>query len=50
MLPVRQDRATKVLTYIADVIVNGHPEIEGKDVKEIARRPASVSRCRCRWP
>jgi pyruvate carboxylase len=28
-LPVRQDRATKLLTYIADVIVNGHPEIVG---------------------
>jgi pyruvate carboxylase len=26
-LPVRQDRATKLLTYIADVIVNGHPEV-----------------------
>ena len=24
-LPERQDRATKLLTYIADVIVNGHP-------------------------
>jgi pyruvate carboxylase len=26
-LPFRQDRATKLLTYIADVIVNGHPEV-----------------------
>src|SRR4029077_11238507 len=26
-LPQRQDRATKVLTYIAEVIVNGHPDI-----------------------
>ena len=25
--PSAQDRATKVLTYIADVIVNGHPEV-----------------------
>jgi pyruvate carboxylase len=28
-LPTRQDRATKLLTYIADVIVNGHPDIPG---------------------
>ncbi len=25
----RQDRATKLLAYIADVIVNGHPEVRG---------------------
>ncbi len=35
----RRDRATKILTYIADVTVNGHPETEGRprppaDVKE----------------
>jgi pyruvate carboxylase len=29
-LPVRQDRATKLLTYIADVIVNGHPDVRDK--------------------
>jgi pyruvate carboxylase len=29
-LPPRQDRATKLLTYIAEVIVNGHPEVGGK--------------------
>jgi pyruvate carboxylase len=29
-LPHRQDRATKLLTYIGDVIVNGHPEIRDK--------------------
>src|SRR5262249_56625333 len=29
-LPARQDRATKLLTYIADVIVNGHPDIGDK--------------------
>jgi pyruvate carboxylase len=28
----RQDRATKVLTYIAEVIVNGNPEVAGKPV------------------
>ncbi len=29
-LPVRQDRATKLLTYIAEVIVNGNPEVAGR--------------------
>jgi pyruvate carboxylase len=28
-LPTRQDRATKLLAYIGEVIVNGHPEIRG---------------------
>jgi pyruvate carboxylase len=26
----RQDRATKILTYIADITINGHPETEGR--------------------
>ena len=26
----RQDRATKILTYLADVTVNGHPEAQGR--------------------
>ncbi|MEM0978144.1 MAG: pyruvate carboxylase [Pseudomonadota bacterium] len=26
----RQDRGTKVLTYIADITVNGHPDVEGR--------------------
>ena len=26
----RQDRATKLLTYLADVTVNGHPEVKGR--------------------
>ncbi|MEL6608159.1 MAG: pyruvate carboxylase [Pseudomonadota bacterium] len=35
----RRDRATKILTYIADITVNGHPETEGRplpsaDVKD----------------
>ncbi len=33
----RRDRATKLLTYIADVTVNGHPEARGR-----ARPPADV--------
>ncbi len=28
----RQDRATRLLTYIADVTVNGNPEVKGKPV------------------
>ncbi len=28
--PKRRDRGTKVLTYIADVTVNGHPETKGR--------------------
>ncbi|MCC5976363.1 MAG: pyruvate carboxylase, partial [Rubellimicrobium sp.] len=28
----RRDRATKILTYIADITVNGHPETEGRAV------------------
>ncbi len=27
----RRDRGTKVLTYIADISVNGHPETDGRD-------------------
>lgn len=34
----RQDRATKLLTYIADVTVNGHPETKGRP------RPAAQAR------
>ncbi len=33
--PRRRDRATRLLTYIADVIVNGHPEVKNR-----ARPPA----------
>ena len=33
----RRDRATKLLTYIADVTVNGHPETKGR-----AKPPAQV--------
>ncbi|MBB2973447.1 pyruvate carboxylase [Mesorhizobium sp. RMAD-H1] len=34
----RQDRATKLLTYLADVTVNGHPETKGR-----ARPPADAA-------
>jgi pyruvate carboxylase len=39
----RQDRATKLLTYIADVTVNGHPE-----TKDRPKPPADAARRRCR--
>ncbi|HEY2352698.1 MAG TPA: pyruvate carboxylase [Candidatus Acidoferrum sp.] len=38
----RGDRATRLLSYIGDVILNGNPEVKGKsapDVHEIARIP-----------
>ena len=39
-LPPRRDRATKLLTYIADVTVNGHPETRGRALPPAdARRP-----------
>jgi pyruvate carboxylase len=48
-LPERQDRATKLLTYLADMIVNGQPEVVrmwGEKTKErvaaIPREPAPV--------
>ncbi len=27
----RRDRATKILTYLADISVNGHPDVEGRE-------------------
>ncbi len=38
-IPRRKDRATKLLTYIADVTVNGHPE-----VRDRPRPPAQAPR------
>jgi pyruvate carboxylase len=36
----RQDRATKILTYIADITVNGHPETAGRPLPSAhARAP-----------
>ncbi len=36
----RRDRATKILTYIADISVNGHPETEGRATPPAhARKP-----------
>jgi pyruvate carboxylase len=38
-LPHRQDRATKLLTYIGEVIVNGHPEVKARSNKPEAQAP-----------
>ena len=35
----RKDRATKVLRYIADVTVNGNPEVKGKRIPERLKAP-----------
>ncbi len=37
VFPKRRDRATKLLTYVSEITVNGHPETEGR-----AKLPASV--------
>ncbi|MCI0682697.1 MAG: pyruvate carboxylase [Gemmataceae bacterium] len=37
-LPYRQDRATRVLTYVADIIVNGHPEAAVRQLAQSPRR------------
>jgi pyruvate carboxylase len=39
--PTRQDRATKLLTYIADVIVNGNPLVKDRPIAT-RRAPAAV--------
>jgi pyruvate carboxylase len=36
-LPTRRDRATKLLTYLGEIIVNGHPDVKG------GRRAGGVS-------
>lgn len=43
-LPQRQDRATKLLSYIADIIVNGHPEVGTKSKDSGASKSAAIPR------
>ncbi len=40
----RRDRATKILTYIADITVNGHPETEGRPQPAAEARAAACRR------
>jgi pyruvate carboxylase len=35
----RRDRATKILTYVADITVNGHPETAGRPMPPAEARP-----------
>ncbi|WP_425092479.1 pyruvate carboxylase [Tropicimonas sp. S265A] len=37
--PKRRDRATRILRYIADISVNGHPETEGRPLPPAQARP-----------
>ena len=41
-LPLRKDRATKILTYIADTILNGNPEVKDKARPEKLARGGSA--------
>ncbi len=41
LLPERQNRATKLLTYIGDMIVNGNPLVKGQPAAT-RREPAPV--------
>jgi pyruvate carboxylase len=38
----RKDRATKILSYIGDVIVNGHPEVRRQGEGEIGRQGEGI--------
>jgi pyruvate carboxylase len=40
--PERRDRATRVLTFLADVIVNGNPEVRGRLPAEATAVPVNV--------
>lgn len=40
--PVRQDRATRLLSFIAEVIVNGNAEVKGKKFAEVTRELAPI--------
>ena len=42
----RQDRATKILTYIADITVNGHPETAGRPKPAAEARKARAPKPR----
>ena len=38
----REDRATKILTYIADISVNGHPETAGRPMPPAEAKPPKL--------
>jgi len=42
-LPRRGDRATKLLAYLGDVILNGNPEVKGKAIPQSFEAPPAVT-------
>ncbi|MEF3046245.1 pyruvate carboxylase [Pseudotabrizicola sp. L79] len=42
----RRDRATKILTYIADITVNGHPETAGRPLPPAEAKPPRAPKLR----
>ncbi|EBA09936.1 pyruvate carboxylase [Sagittula stellata] len=46
----RRDRGTKVLTYIADITVNGHPEVQGRAMPHPDLKPAKPPMLRADAP
>ncbi|OSQ43220.1 pyruvate carboxylase [Marivita geojedonensis] len=46
----RRDRGTKVLTYIADITVNGHPEVAGRARPHPDLKPARAPKLRVETP
>ena len=46
----RRDRGTKVLTYIADITVNGHPEVQGRPMPAEDLKPARCPAKRTETP
>ncbi|MFZ7090150.1 pyruvate carboxylase [Primorskyibacter sp. 2E233] len=46
----RRDRGTKVLTYIADITVNGHPETEGRVRPAADLKPARAPKLHVETP
>ena len=46
----RRDRGTKVLTYIADITVNGHPEVQGRPKPHAELKPARAPELRAETP
>ncbi|HID68730.1 MAG TPA: pyruvate carboxylase, partial [Roseibacterium sp.] len=40
----RRDRATKILRYVADITVNGHPETQGRPLPHADIKPARAPR------
>jgi len=48
--PERRDRATKLLTYIADIMVNGHPETEGRPLPHADLKPPRCPELRADAP